>query len=99
MKVKLSDLAKMPEVERNETLDKLVQLSRRKYNGELDAELAAYETKYGISSDAVSKAIASGALPETSDTIRWTMLARACKLMDRLEQPPLLCEDDGDENV
>jgi hypothetical protein len=82
--VKDRDLNEMDEATRREKLRELVEATRRLSDDDvrkLDAEIAAYETKYGITSEQMQEELRTGSRQETNDICAWLLLLRRFDLM------------------
>lgn len=79
MKIKLSELANMPNKERDAKLKELVTLTRSKtfdidsFN-EIKIKLNDFEKKYGFTSDEVHDKIDSSEIRETQEICEWLLL-------------------------
>lgn len=84
MDLRLADLEKLSSEKRQDRLRQLAQASRRPVNGEvkaLDAEIRAYEQRFGMDSETLKQRLSEGTVEETDDVCMWLM---RLKLRDRL---------------
>lgn len=81
MRVRLSELAKMPEAERNETLRKLVEEARKPWGPEQEARhqarLRVYEDAHGMTTEEMRRKLAAGEIQETGEICSWLIFAKA----------------------
>jgi hypothetical protein len=75
--IRLSDLSKMPQGERERALGALVERAKGKPNGQikaLDAEIGEFEIRYQMTSDKMRAAFAKGEIRDTADIAKWLIL-------------------------
>jgi hypothetical protein len=80
MAVRLSELSRMSDPERERTLDDLVRRAKGKPNGQLkmlDAEIRSFEIRYEMSSVEMRAKFGRGEVADTADIARWLILLRA----------------------
>lgn len=80
MQLRTSKLAKMTARERDRALGDLVAAARAPRNGQaagIDARIAEYEQKYGMTSETMRARFAAGELADNEDTSSWLMLLAA----------------------
>lgn len=86
MKVSLKELSSMSDTEREKVLQELIKAAMlpptTEELAELDTKIAAYESKYNLSSDKIHTSIDDGSLKETSEVCAWIMLV---ELRNRLK--------------
>lgn len=77
--VRLSELYKMPEEERESALDKLVEAAYGPPNGQLEdieTQIGEFEVRYEVSSGRMMEELRKGKRKETADIASWLMLLR-----------------------
>lgn len=75
---KSSELRGLPEGQLSQRLNDMVQATRQPLNGEikeLNERIARFEHRFGLTSDALRRALAEGSLKETWEICEWLGLA------------------------
>lgn len=78
--MKLRTLAEMSPQKKRETVASLVSASMGPPNGQMtnvQARLAEFEKKYGMSTDAMVAAFRAGRLDDTADVAQWLVFSKA----------------------
>ena len=76
VELRLSELKHLTPEHRRARVSQLSQATQKPVNGEvndLDREIAGYEARFGMSSDAMRSQLAEGELEETEEVCRWLM--------------------------
>lgn len=79
MKIKLSELAALPEKEQQKVIEQLVAEARKPFswdwNSELGQEIRKLESAHGMSTKEMREKISKGEIKETYEICHWLILA------------------------
>jgi hypothetical protein len=77
--MKLAELSKMTESQRNSALEDLVRAAQAPPNGQLsalEAEIRDFEIRYEMTSDEMRAGFRAGNVRDTADIAKWLMLVQ-----------------------